>query len=310
MACGFAAAIPSGAAMADDRNWQLTWDDEFNGTSIDLTKWTFQTGGGGWGNGELEYYTNPTVKTQNPNAFVSDGVLHIRAIKEDYLGSTWTSARLNSLGSAGLSQTYGRFEVRAAAPWGQGLWPAYWMMPTDSVYGGWSNSGEIDILETHGQHLYNDWGTLHFGNPHVQTNHAPYLFTSPQHDASDWHTYALEWDPTEIRWYIDDYCYEIQNATSGPGGGPAWWLNADPSTFPKPYDQNYYILLNLAVGGNWPGYPDSTTPTTADFLIDYVRVYQDPSVLASTPPSDVAPEPATLALLALGGLAIWRRRKK
>jgi beta-glucanase (GH16 family) len=295
--------------MATDPTWQLTWDDEFSGTSIDLTKWTFQTGGGGWGNGELEYYTNPTVKTDNPNSFVSNGVLHIRAIKEDYLGSTWTSARMNSV----FAQTYGRFELRAALPWGQGLWPAWWMMPRNSPYGGWSNCGEIDILETHGQHLYDEWGTLHFGNPHAQTNHDPLVFTSPQHDAGDWHTYALEWVPGEIRWYVDDYCFEIQNATSGPGGGPAWWVNADKNTFPAPFDTSnspFYMLLNLAVGGAWPGYPDSTTPTTADMLVDYVRVYQDAALLDSALTSDVAPEPATLALLALGSLAVWRRRKK
>jgi beta-glucanase (GH16 family) len=309
VACVVAVLASARTSLAQSTDWQLAWDDEFSGTAIDTTKWTFTHAGTGFGNGEWEFYTDPAIKTVDPNAFVSDGVLHIKAIQESYGGMNYTSAKLSSTGPAGLSTTYGRIEIRAALPYGQGLWPAIWMMPTDNVYGGWSNSGEIDIMESHGQHTSNDWGTLHFGAPHNQTNHDPYTFTDPQHNTTDWHTYSIEWTPTEFRWYIDDILFEVQNGTTGPGGGAAWWINADKSTFPKPFDQDFYLILNLAVGGAWPGYPDATTPFPAEMLVDYVRLYKDPSLESVALQAN--PEPATLSLLVLGGAALlWRRRKK
>ncbi len=294
---------------------QLTWDDEFNGTSIDTSKWTFQTGGGGWGNGELEYYTDPATKVGQPNAYVSNGVLHIDAIKENYGGSTWTSARMNCT----FSQTYGVFEIRAALPYGQGLWPAFWMMPQTNTYGGWPNSGEIDVMESHGQNLNDVWGTLHFGNPGTQTyldrgdptqSNDPYVLTSPQHNTTDWHTYAVDWEPGDIRLYVDGYCYADFNGTSGVSGdgtGPAWWVGNNPATFPEPFNQPFYVLLNLAVGGagSWGGAPDATTPALDEMLVDYVRIYQDPALMGGT-----TPEPATLTLLVLGGAATLRRRRR
>ncbi|MCL5020809.1 MAG: glycoside hydrolase family 16 protein [Bacteroidetes bacterium] len=226
--------------------WQLVWHDEFDSSGIDLAKWNFEVNGNGGGNNELEYYTaNPQ------NAYVDSGCLVIQALKQSYLGKDYTSARMTTQGKG--DWTYGRIEVRATLPYGQGLWPAIWMMPTDSYYGGWPLSGEIDIMEMLGQQANKIYGTLHFGQPQ-QMRQGSYTLPSGYFSAS-FHVFAVEWDSTSISWFVDSTMYYKTNIT-------------------KPFDKRFYLILNVAVGGNWPGSPDYTTYFPQKMLVDYVRVYR------------------------------------
>jgi len=241
--------------------WQMVWNDEFNGDSINTNNWTFDIGTGppypGWGNNELEYYTSRTN-----NAYVAGGLLHIAAQSESYNGSSYTSAKLNTLGL--FSQTYGRFEFRAKLPPGQGYWPALWMMPRDSVYGGWAASGEIDVMENNGDDLTTVLGTIHYGGqwPEQDQSFGP-VFTFPAGDSvTNFHVYALEWTSNAISWYVDGQVYETQTY---------WWSSG--GTYPAPFDQPFYLIMNLAVGGNFVGNPDATTVFPGEMQVDYVRVY-------------------------------------
>ena len=198
--------------------WQLVWNDEFSGDSIDPTHWTFDIGTGcpslcGWGNNELEYYTSRTN-----NAYVAGGLLHIVAQSESYSGSSYTSAKLKTLGL--FSQTYGRFEFRAKLPQGQGYWPALWMMPVNSVYGGWAASGEIDVMENIGSDLADVYGTIHYGgvSPNQEQSSGP-SYTFPAGDSvTNFHVYALEWTSNAICWYMDNQLYETQTYWWSSGG--------------------------------------------------------------------------------------------
>ena len=243
------------------QNWELVWSDEFDGTELDESKWSYQYGTGasealsGWGNEELQYYTD-----RPQNVFVQDGKLHIVALEESHGGMNYTSARLRSIDQG--DWRYGRFEVRAKLPKGQGIWPAIWMMPTDAVYGRWPASGEIDIMELVGQEPDVIFGTIHYGPPHTYSNG---LFTLESGDFSDdFQTFAIEWEHGEIRWYVDDVHYHTETN----------WFSQGHS-FPAPFDQRFHFLLNVAVGGNLPGSPDHTTEFPQQMVIDYVRVYQD-----------------------------------
>lgn len=239
--------------------WNLVWADEFNlpdGAPVDASKWSAEMGGGGWGNAELEYYTD-----RPENAYHENGSLVIRARNEEYQGSRYTSARLVTKGKA--SWKYGRIEARAKLPVGQAIWPAIWMMPEKSVYGGWPVSGEIDIVELIGKEPGTIHGTLHFGNPHDQVSGA-FSLPAGQSFADDYHVFAIEWEPGAIRWYLDGN--EYFSATR-------WFTSAKNSPFPAPFDQPFYLIMNVAVGGRWPGYPNATTPAEAKMLVDYVRVY-------------------------------------
>jgi beta-glucanase (GH16 family) len=239
--------------------WRLVWADEFNGTGIDQSKWSFEVNGNGGGNNELQYYT-----ARPENARVENGHLVIEARKEAYAGKQYTSARLNSRLKG--DWLYGRFEARIKLPRGQGIWPAFWMLPTDNKYGSWAASGEIDILEainTHAAGGNTIYGSIHYGNTVPNNQHITVAYTPGTSIADNYHTYAVEWEPRQIRWYVDNVLYSTQTQWSSGGGA-----------YPAPFDQRFHALLNLAVGGNWPGSPNSTTAFPQQMLVDYVRVYQ------------------------------------
>jgi beta-glucanase (GH16 family) len=268
-----------GVARPAQAGWQLAWSDEFNGSSIDSSHWTFDIGTGppfpGWGNNELEYYTS-----RPQNAYVTNGLLHIVALQESYNGSGYTSAKMKTSGL--FSKKFGRFEFRARLPAGQGYWPALWLMPQNSAYGGWAASGEIDLMENRGSNPTNVLGTIHYGGTYPNNTHSSGpSYNFPAGDSvTNFHTYALEWATNAIRWYVDDHLYETQTS---------WWSSSNPTNtsirnpYPAPFDQPFYIIMNLAVGGNFGGNPNGSTVFPGEMQIDYVRVYDWVSVPAPPP---------------------------
>jgi beta-glucanase (GH16 family) len=269
--------------------WKLVWSDEFEGTQIDPSKWAFDLGNGfynyesnqwisGWGNAELQYYTRDPE-----NVCVRAGSLHIRAIKESLHGCGYSSARLKTRsreGAALFAQKFGRFEFRAKLPTGQGIWPALWMLPLDDRYGAWAASGEIDVMETRGQEPDKILGTLHYGGQWPSNVHSGNYFHFSNNDSiSNFHVYAVEWDPGEIRWYVDEQCYATQtfwwsSSLVGKGKGLPASNPKDLQPWPAPFDQPFYLVMNLAVGGRFPGNPDLRTAFPAEMIVDYVRVFQ------------------------------------
>lgn len=242
--------------------WELVWQDEFELATIDDTKWSFEVNGKGGGNNELQYYTD-----RPENAFVEDGMLVIEAIEEEerYIGRNYTSARMRTLAKG--DWTYARVEVRAKMPTGQGLWPAIWMLPTEWRYGGWPSSGEIDIMELLGHEPDTVHGTLHYGGlGNHQYTGRPYILKDGNF-TDEFHTFAIEWEEGEMRWYVDGEHYQTQSS----------W-NTKNKEFPAPFDQPFHLILNVAVGGNWPGSPDETTTFPQRMTVDYVRVYQRPEI--------------------------------
>lgn len=260
------AAVFLGGPQAVRAEWQLSWSDEFNGDSIDPAHWKFDIGHhDGWGNNELEYYTS-----RPENAYVSNGLLHIVARREPYEGQKYTSAKMKTRGL--FSQSRGRFEFRAKLPHGKGYWPALWMMPEDEIYGGWAASGEIDIMENRGSNSSVVLGTLHYGGvyPHKTESHGPHFTFPPGDSVTNFHLYALEWTTNAIRWYVDDKLYETQTS---------WWSSSGPAKgarnpYPAPFDQPFYIIMNLAVGGRFGGNPNESTAFPGEMQIDYVRAYR------------------------------------
>jgi beta-glucanase (GH16 family) len=247
------------ARAATSPGWELVWADEFNGASLDLSKWEFEVNAGGGGNNELQYYVTNNVR-------VHDGVLVIEARKEHYTGPggsrDYTSSRIRTRHKG--DWLYGRIEVRAKLPIGKGMWPAIWMMPTDNRYGGWPHSGEIDIMELIGHRPNEVHGTLHYSRPdgrHTFTGTNFALATGTF--ADEFHVFRLDWEPRAMRWYVDDRLYQTQTN---------WQSRA--KSFPAPFDQRFHLILNLAVGGNWPGNPDEKTLFPQAMLVDYVRVYR------------------------------------
>jgi len=265
-------APPDGAGAPPPPGWKRVWSDEFDGDALDRKKWTFDlgTGRGGWGNRELQSYTD-----RADNAVVRDGHLHLRAARESRDGADFSSARLKTKGL--FSKKYGRFEIRAKLPTGKGVWPAIWMLPETNAYGPWPASGEIDILEARGQEPHKVLGTLHFGAPHAQAGKD---YTLPDGGTiAEFHVYALEWEPAEIRWLVDGKVYQTQTEwwsasrrRSRDGASPPA-VKPGRNPFPAPFDQPFYLLLNVAVGGNFLGNPDADTPFPAEMVVDYVRVY-------------------------------------
>ncbi len=245
--------------------WTLTWGDEFDqldGSAPDPAKWKIETGGNGWGNKELEYYTG-----RPQNLHVRNGNLEMIALKETYTGAdgvtrNYTSARLKTLGK--FDQTYGRFEARIKIPYAQGIWPAFWMLGNDIEKIGWPGCGEIDIMENIGREPAIVHGTVHGpGYSGGKGIGAPYSLASGRF-ADNYHVFAAEWEPNQIRFYVDDHLY----ATRTPGDLPAGtkWV----------YDHPFFVILDLAIGGGWPGNPDETTTFPQTMLVDYVRVYEKP----------------------------------
>ncbi|MDO5522085.1 MAG: Ig-like domain-containing protein [bacterium] len=247
----------------DDNNYSLVWQDNFDGTELNTKDWNYELHEPGWVNHEWQQYTD-----SKENTYVKDGHLVIQAVKtEDETGAHYTSGRINTQGKHDYK--YGKFEIRAKAPSGKGFLPAIWMMPTnENLYGQWPKCGEIDIMEVLGHQTNTTYGTLHFGEPHTQKQGS---YTLPASDfASGYHTYTCEWEPSEIRFYVDGILFNTVNDwfTKKTGFGEV--------TYPAPFDQDFYLILNLAVGGDWPGSPDETTEfgENAQLLVDYVKVYQ------------------------------------
>ena len=254
--------------------WKLVWQDDFSGDGLDTNKWTPIVSGGGFGNNELQYYTD-----RKKNVFVEDGKLVLRAHREDYKGHAFTSGKLKTQHKG--DWTYGRFEIRAKFPQGQGFWPAVWMMPTDeSKYGGWPVGGEIDIIELVGNEPGRVHGTLHFGNTWKNVG-GGYDLPDGTTFADDFHDFALEWMPGRFDWFVDGTHYlTLTN----------WYTSAPDAMWPAPFDQDFYLQLNLAVGGNWPGSPDETTVFPGQLEVDEVRVYAWTGKLPTVPVRRSTPE--------------------
>ncbi|HEU5238299.1 MAG TPA: glycoside hydrolase family 16 protein [Pyrinomonadaceae bacterium] len=269
--CGTLAAIllsgcfpRSAAGNRSPEKWRLVWSDEFNGRNsspVDATKWSFDIGGHGWGNNELETYTS-----RASNAHVEDGSLVITALKETFTGPdkitrNYTSARL--LTRKKFSQQYGRFEARIKIPFGQGIWPAFWMLGENIEAVHWPNCGEIDIMENIGREPSTVHGTFHGpGYSGGKGVSAAYTLANGEKFADDFHIFAVEWEPNAIRFYADGKLYSTRTPADLPAG--ASWV----------FDHPFFLILNVAVGGGWPGNPDKTTVFPQRMLVDYVRVYQ------------------------------------
>ena len=258
------AATEENVEVPELDGYSLLWHDEFSGSALDDSIWSMEARQPGWTNEELQEYT-----MQTDNIFTRDGKLVLKAIKTDENGKPYyTSGKVNSHNK--MDFTYGKVVARAKVPEGQGLWPAIWMMPKDeSYYGQWPKCGEIDIMEVLGSDVKTAYGTVHYGEPHAEQQGTVVLDSGSF--ASDFHDYSVEWEPGEMRWYIDDELYLTVND----------WFTAeqgqDDKPYPAPFDQPFFVQMNLAVGGTWPGDPDDSTDfDKAEFLIDYVRVYQKP----------------------------------
>ena len=244
-------------------NWNIVWDDAFNGTNINTNIWTYDIGTGcpgncGWGNNELEYYTSRTN-----NAYVAGGFLHIVAQQESYGGQSYTSARMKSQGL--FSCKYGRLEWRAQLPGGAGFWPALWLLGTNITSIGWPSCGEIDVMENNGAVLNNVQGSLHSGTDETAS------YTLPNGGSvTNFHTYTLDWSTNAILYYVDGHLYQTQIG---------WGTSVVGQSFPFPFNQPFFILMNLAIGGNYVGSPNGTSVFPAQMQVDYVRIYAQTSPL-------------------------------
>lgn len=237
--------------IENSNNWVLTWSDEFDGNQINPYNWTYDVAAHGLGNNELEYYTN-----RPENSRVENGNLIIEARKESYGECNYTSARLKTQGLQNF--LYGKIEARIKLPEGQGIWPAFWILGSNMAAIKWPDCGELDIME-HINYDENVWGTLHWQTPTILESEGSKFKV----DVTQYHNYSIEWTPQLIQWFVDDtkyYEYNIANDNNGT----------------TPFHKPFYIVLNLAVGGNWPKSPDSSTKFPADMYVDYVRVYNRP----------------------------------
>jgi beta-glucanase (GH16 family) len=257
-------SVYSKTYASSPEDWRLVWSDEFDGprgSAVDSSKWSFDIGGNGWGNNELETYTSRAA-----NSHLEGGRLVIRVLKETFTGPdkitrNYTSARL--LTRDKFSQTYGRFESRIRIPYGKGIWPAFWMLGDNIDTAHWPNCGEIDIMENIGKEPSIVHGTFH-GPGYSGGNgvSAAYTLAGGQKFSDDFHTFAVEWEPNVIRFYVDGRLYKMRTPADLPAGTS--WV----------FDRPFFIILNVAVGGGWPGNPDTTTVFPQRMLVDYVRVYQ------------------------------------
>lgn len=246
--------------------YNLKWEDQFEGETLNRDDWNVELHDPGWVNNELQSYVDSPE-----NIYIKDGSLVLKPVEtENEDGSvSYTSGRVNTQNKHDFK--YGLFEARVKVPEGQGFLPAFWMMPTDeNLYGQWPRCGEIDIMEVLGNDTDTSYGTIHYGNPHSESQGS---YTLEEGTFSDeYHVFDVEWEPGKISWYVDGKLIHTEDnwysATEGQG----------EITYPAPFDQPFYIILNLAVGGNWPGNPDETTDiANAAYYIDYVKVYQKDS---------------------------------
>ncbi|MET8867992.1 family 16 glycosylhydrolase [Nonomuraea sp. NPDC004580] len=254
----------AGTASAAPAPGPLVWSDEFDGpagSAVDSSKWRFDIGGGGWGNNEHQYYTDSTrnaAKDGNGNLVITARRENPANYQCHYGTCQYTSARL--LTAATFTRTYGRFEARMKLPRGQGIWPAFWMLGGTS---GWPDNGEIDIMENIGREPNTVHGTIHGpGYSGGGGIGAGYTIGAPFADA--FHTFAVDWSPNLIVWYVDGV--EYQRRTPADLGGNRWV-----------FDHPFFMIMNVAVGGNWPGYPDGSTTFPQTLTVDYVRVYAPPT---------------------------------
>jgi beta-glucanase (GH16 family) len=239
--------------------YTLAWSDEFSGTSLDAAAWSAESGDGcpglcGWGNNELQYYTTPPN-----NLYFQDGKMIIEAKAESFGGKNYTSARIKTQGKKSFK--FGRIDIRAILPKGKGIWPALWMLPQDNVFGGWPRSGEIDIMELIGSEPSKASATVHYGpgpgSIYISRSHT--LSGSTFNDA--FHVFSFEWQPDQLKFYVDNTLFSTVN-------------KADLGANNYPFNEKFYFLINLAVGGNLPGSPDATTLFPQWMILDYIRVYQ------------------------------------
>ena len=231
----------------------MVWSDEFDGETIDLSHWTYDLGANGWGNQELQNYTS-----NSENSYVDDGNLFIVAREN---GIHYTSARMKSIGLQEFQ--YGRIDVRAILPKGQGIWPAIWMLGANYPNVGWPACGEIDIMELIGSSPNTVHGTVHYGADWTQHNYTGSGTSIPWTEtfSDEFHVFSIDWDENGITWLLDDQpFYTVDNNVTG--------------SQPYPFDNPFFFIMNIAVGGQWPGYPDDTTEFPQFLAVDYVRVFQ------------------------------------
>ncbi|MEM6345122.1 MAG: glycoside hydrolase family 16 protein [Bacteroidota bacterium] len=241
--------------------YTLVWQEEFDAAEIDRNTWSFDLGDGcdrdicGWGNNELEYYTD-----RDDNAFIRNGSLVIQAKEESFQGYNYTSARMVTKNKADFR--FGRIDIRAKLPKGQGIWPAIWMLPTDNTFGGWPRSGEIDIMELIGNKPAEVLGTVHYGHDFWRFKSAYYELEEGDF-SMDYHTFTLLWRDDCLRFMVDgnQYGEPITPSTTLPTG--------------YPFNEKFHMILNVAVGGNLPGNPDGSTVFPQEMEVDYIRVYQE-----------------------------------
>jgi beta-glucanase (GH16 family) len=236
----------------NSKGWKLAWADEFNGKSIDPKNWVFDKGGSGWGNAEMEYYTD-----RPENARVENGLLIIEARKEQYQGLPYTSARMVTRKMREFQ--YGHIEARMKLPYGQGIWPAFWLLGGNAA---WPAGGEIDILEFIGKTPDTVYQTVHGPGYSGARGIGSHFVMTADTLKNDFHIFAVDWAENEIHWSVDGQ--EVFKVTPDKIPDGTQWV----------FDHPLFIILNVAVGGGWPGYPDATTVFPQQLLVDYVRVYQ------------------------------------
>lgn len=260
VAIGFGSASLLTGSLSPAQERTLVWQDEFNGKSLDYSKWECEVNAFGGGNDELQLYTDAPK-----NVRVENGLLVLEAHREQAnISGTlrdYSSGRIRSKHRG--DWLYGSFEIRAKLPKGQGVWPAIWMLPTEEKYGGWAASGEIDIMEFKGQEPRNLYGSIHFGEPWPKNRFTTKVHPSPVDLTEDFHVYRIDWNEGSIEWFLDGKSYQKLNKWDSVGG-----------KFPAPFDQPFHLIFNLAVGGRFVGPPNENTLFPAKLEIDYVRVYK------------------------------------
>lgn len=275
------ALIGFSGTLASAQSYELVWSDEFDGNELDSSSWEYQIGTGtayglpaGWGNNELQYYTN-----LSSNVVVSDGSLKIIARQQSFGGRNYTSARIRTLGKREF--LYGKIEARMKVPSTSGVWPAFWMLPTNSPYGGWASSGEIDIMESVNS-ATTMHGTIHYGSNWPDNQRNGGSFSNGSDFADDFHVFSIEWEEDQIRWYIDGQQYHSVNSNQWFSSAPA--ASGNPRA---PFDSEFHLLLNIAVGGDWPGSPDGSASYPQTMEVDYVRVYESQQAPFGAGPSPI-----------------------